>query len=288
MILLLPHWMVLGFSSRRRYAQATISVNSVIIVLMHWILFLVVGFTAGVINAIAGGGSFVVYPLLLSMGIPPVSANASSTLIIFPGQVSSSLGYERYIRRIPRGYFLLLIPCLAGSLLGAYLLASTPDATFERIVPWFVVAAAVLLLLQPRIHAWIYQRKNRAARKKYAALIVVGVTLALFGVSVYGGYFGAGYGIMLLAFLGLTKLNNINKMNGFKNLTGTMLTAIVGTYFVHKGLVAWEAIPLVTLGVAVGGWIGARYSTKLPTRFIRGVIVGIAFTLAVALFIRAY
>lgn len=258
------------------------------ILLMHWFILLVAGFAAGVVNAIAGGGSFIMYPLLLSMGVPPVMANASSTVAVFPGQASSAFGYGPYLRKIPKRFFLLIIPCIAGGLLGAYLLASTPDATFERIVPWFIIAAAVLLLLQPRIHTWIYNRKHLKARKKYARLITVGVLVALFAVSVYGGYFGAGYGIMMLAFLGLTKLNNLNKMNGLKNVIGTVLTGIVATYFISQGLIAWWALPLLIVGNALGGWFGARYSTKLPTKFIRGVIVGIAFTLAAVLFIRAY
>lgn len=255
---------------------------------MHWLILLAAGFAAGVVNAIAGGGSFIIYPLLLSAGVPPISANASSTLAIFPGQASSALGYHKYLKRVPKRYYLLLLPCIAGGLLGAYLLASTPDATFERIVPWFIIAAALMLLFQPRIHTWIYQRKNRKARKKYAALIACCIVVALFAVSVYGGYFGAGYGIMMLAFLGLTKLNNINTMNGLKNIIGTVLTAIVAVYFISQGLVSWGTIPIVALGVTAGGWVGARYSTKLPTRFIRGVIIGIALTLAAVLFIRAY
>lgn len=255
---------------------------------MHWLILLIAGFAAGVVNAIAGGGSFIIYPLLLSMGVPPVSANASSTVAIFPGQASSAYGYQKYLRRIPVRFYFLIIPCVAGGLLGAYLLTRTPDAAFERIVPWFIVAAAILLLLQPRIHVWIYDRRHRATRKKYSKLITVGVLLAMFAVSVYGGYFGAGYGIMMLAFLGLTKLNNLNKMNGLKNVIGTILTGIVVAYFIWKGLIAWHSLLFLVIGVTAGGWIGAAYSTRLPTKFIRGIIVGIAFTLAAVLFVRAY
>jgi uncharacterized membrane protein YfcA len=254
----------------------------------HWLLLFGAGFLAGAMNAIAGGGSFILYPILLSLGVAPVSANATSSLLVFPGQLSSALGYRKYIKRVPKYYLLLLIPCMIGGFVGAFLLAQTPDATFERIVPWFIIAAATLLALQPRIHTWIYSRKNRALRKKYASLIDVVVALALLLVSIYGGYFGAGFGIMMLAFLGLTKLSNINEMNGIKNIIGVFLTGMVSIYFIVNGLMAWWVVPFAFTGNIAGGWFGATYSERLPTRLVRIIIIIIAFALAGALFVRAY
>lgn len=254
----------------------------------NWFVLFVAGFLTGAINAIAGGGSFILYPVLLGLGVAPVSANATSSLVVFPGQVSSSLGYRKYLKKIPMRFYFLLIPCLIGGFIGAFLLAQTPDATFEKIVPWFIIAAAVLLLLQPRIHAWIYQRKHSRARKKYAWLITALVSVALLFVSIYGGYFGAGFGIMMLAFLGLTRLTNIHQMNGLKNIVSACISLIATLYFIAHGLMAWSVVPLAVLGSTAGGWFGAVYSEKLPTKFVRLIIVLIAFLLAAALFMRAY
>lgn len=259
-----------------------------IVVMVEWLLLLGAGFVGGLMNAIAGGGSFIIYPVLLGLGVPPVSANASGSLIVLPGQASAAFGYRQYLRTLSTWYYLLLIPGAVGGLLGAFLLSRTSDATFERIVPWFIIAAAVLLLAQPRLHAWLYNSKHRAARKKHRVSLGVMVCLGVLAISVYGGYFGAGFGIMMLAFLGLTKLTNIHQMNGLKNVIGTLLTMLIVVYFISQGLIAWQALPLLLLGNTIGGWVGATYSEKLPTKLLRGIIIVIAFILAGVLFIRTY
>ncbi len=256
--------------------------------MLEWLVLLTAGFVGGVLNAIAGGGSFIIYPILLSLGVAPVSANASTSLIVLPGQASSALGYRRYIRKLPKSYYLLLIPCCLGAILGAVLLARTPDAAFECIVPWFIIGATVLFGLQGRVHHWLYGARQRRLRQKYGAGIIVLLLVAMFGLSVYGGYFGAGFGIMMLAFLGLTKLTNIHQMNGLKNIIGTILTTVVASYFAMEGLIAWHVLPLLIIGNVAGGWIGATYSEKLPVSLIRGFIVVVGLILAAVLFIRAY
>lgn len=260
----------------------------IMVMLDHAPILFIAGFMAGILNAIAGGGSFIMYPALLSLGVPPVSANATSSVIIFPGQISSVAGYWRYIKRTPKRFLLLLLPCFVGGVTGAWLLARTPDATFERIVPWFILAATGLLIYQPRLHRWIYNKKGRALRKKYGSALTLVTAVALFLVSIYGGYFGAGFGIMMLAFLGLTKLTNIHQMNGLKNVAGVVLAGTASTYFIAKGLIAWSVLPFAFAGNIAGGWFGAVWSERLPTRFLRGCIIIIALVLAVILFVRSY
>lgn len=255
---------------------------------LQLVLLLVAGFLAGVINSIAGGGSFILYPLLISLGVPPVSANASCSLAVLPGTASSAYGYSSYIQKLSKRYFLLLIPGLLGGLVGAVLLGHTPNRTFEYIVPWFVLVASVLLMLQPRIHSWLYQKDNQRVVKRhlYIALSLVG--LGVFALSIYGGYFGAGYGIMMLAFLGFTELTNIHQMNGLKNLVGIMINSTAVFYFILHGLISWKYIPALMIGNVVGGLVGARYSGKLRSSFIRGIIIGIALAISLLLFARAY
>lgn len=255
---------------------------------MQLLLLLVVGFLAGSINSIAGGGSFILYPILLSLGVPPINANATCSLIVFPGQTSSAFGYRSYIRKTPGKYFLLFVPAIGGGLLGALLLGHTPNRTFEYIAPWFVLAAAILLMLQPRLHKWLFQKENKKLVRRHQLATMLGVGIAVFFLSIYGGYFGAGYGIMMLAFLGLTELTNIHQMNGLKNMTGIIISGIATIYFISVGLINWKYLPMLITGNLVGGLVGAKYSTKLESKFIRGIIIGIAFAISLILFAKAY
>jgi uncharacterized membrane protein YfcA len=252
------------------------------------VLLLIAGFLAGVINSIAGGGSFILYPLLLGLGVPPISANASCTIAVLPGTASSAYGYGPHIQKLPKRYFLLLIPGLAGGLVGAVLLGHTPNRTFEYIVPWFVLAASALLMLQPKIHAWLYKKENQKIVKKHLFIALATVGLGVFALSIYGGYFGAGYGIMMLAFLGFTELTDIHQMNGLKNLVGIMINTTAVFYFITHGLISWKFVPALMIGNVIGGLLGARYSSKMRSGFIRGIIIGIALAISLILFARAY
>ncbi len=251
-------------------------------------LLLVAGFAGGVVNSIAGGGTFIIYPLLLSFGIPPVIANATCTPVVFFGQITSALGYHKYVRKLPKRYYLLLFPFVIGALVGAVLLAKTSNRQFEYVVPWFIAFATLLILFQPQLHKWLYGKKGRSFEHKHSTAFNVIITLSIFLLAVYGGYFGAGYGIVMLGLLGLSKLSDIHQMNGLKNLGGIAMTIVASAYFIHAGIIAWEVVPALAIGNAIGGWLGATYSTRLPTKLIRGIIIGIGITVAAALFLRLH
>lgn len=256
--------------------------------LMHgWQLALLFGsgFIAGVVNSIAGGGALLIYPLLLSLGVAPISANATTTITVWPGALSSAYGYKKYIHKIPKYYFWLLVPCVLGGLLGAFILRKTSNHTFEFIVPWFIIFGVVMLALQPRIHKWLYTRNASKTKKRKALLLpVIAVTLLIFAT--YGGYFGAGFGILMLALLGLTELSDIRQMNGLKNLSAVSINLVASVYFVIYHLVDWRVFPLLLIGSIVGGWLGATYSSKLPANIIRKAIIVIGVVVAIVLFAK--
>jgi uncharacterized membrane protein YfcA len=256
--------------------------------LLHNLLLLFVGFLAGTANSIAGGGQFLIYPLLLSLGVPPVSANATGSMVVWPGQVSSAFGYRKSLSRLPRRFFLLLLPCIAGGITGAILLGQTSNHNFKYIVPWFILLAAFLLYMQPSLTRWLAQKGQRRWNARHRNLLFVLIFISLLIVSIYGGYFGAGFGIMMLAFLGLSGLNNLQQMNGMKNLTGIVINGIAIIYFIHKGLINWHIIPLIVIGTIAGGLLGSTYSQKMPAKFVHNLMVFIALAVAAYLFYKAY
>ncbi len=248
---------------------------------------LVCGIVTGAVNSVAGGGSLWMYPLLVSFGIPPIISNATSSIVVFPGTASASVGYKKSIRQIPKHYFLILIPCILGSLLGAELLHRTPDDTFKFIVPWFILIAAILLAAQPSIHKMMEKNKSKKPRHKISPGFVV-LLLLTFAISIYGGFFGAAFGIVLLAFLGFTELTSIEQMNGLKSLAALCVSGVASVYFIYRGLIYWPILPALVIGTILGGWFGATFSSKLPERSIRFVVVIISVLVAAFLFGQQY
>jgi len=253
---------------------------------IHWIFYVVVGAIAGAVNAVAGGGSLILFPVLLSQGLAAITANATMILVVQPGTISSAYGYRKHLRKLPIGYYLLLAPCLAGGFVGATILVKTSNVDFEHIVPYFMAFALLLLLFQSQVHHWIYTNRRVALKKRHHATLLLIVAAAFFTISLYGGYFGAGFGIIALAFLGLTKLTDIQQMNGLKNLAGVCIGISGGGYFIEHGLIDWRILPLFAAGNLFGGYFGATYSSKLHTRTLRIGIVIIGTIITAALFYK--
>jgi uncharacterized membrane protein YfcA len=242
------------------------------------------GLIGGIVNSVAGGGNILMYPLLFSLGLPPVMTNATIAASIWPGALSSAYGYRKEINKIPRYYFALLLPCLIGAIVGASILRKTPDRNFQLIVPWLVLMAVILLSLQPKIHEYI--KKKQKKRKNTNVFSLALIFVAFFFVAVYGGYFGAGFGIIVLALLGFTKLTDIHQMNGLKNLTGACISIVVTIYFIHYKLIDWHYIPPMLVGAVIGGYLGSTYSHKLPTYLIRKIIIISGVAVAIYLFVK--
>ena len=237
---------------------------------------------AGMVNSVAGGGIMVVFPTLLAIGFSPITANATSNLISWPGALSSAYAYRNHLRKLPPKYLLLLLPCFTGAIIGAVLLERTDSTEFTYIVPYLVLAAVVLFVVQPFLHRHL--ERNLKAHKN-APLILVG--FALLPMAIYGGYFGAGFGFLMLAFLGFTRITSLHQINGLKNLASATITLVCTIYFGATGLINWHYAPIMISGSLIGGYIGARTAQHINPRLVHGFIVVLGLIVAVGLFVKS-
>jgi uncharacterized membrane protein YfcA len=231
-------------------------------------------FAAGAMNAMAGGGSFLTLPALVYAGVPPVAANATGTAALLPGYASSAYGFRRDIRPVAGiGVGRLAAVSLAGGLAGAALLLLTPDGVFRAVVPWLLLAATALFAFGGRLSAGL-RRLGAGGR---------GATLAgLLAVSVYGGYFNGGLGILLLAQLGLAGLSDLNAMNGLKSLLSAVLTAVAVAAYAAGGAVHWPAAAVMVPAAVAGGYLGARLARRIPPGALRAGIVAVGLCMTAA------
>ncbi len=252
---------------------------------MHDVILFGAGIVVGAMNAIAGGGMLIGFPVLLATGLPALAANVTSNIVVLPGGLSSAWSYRKYIRKVPRRYMLLLIPCLAGATIGALILRNTKPTEFQHLVPSLVLFAVVLFAVQPYLHFHLH-RHMHGKNKGLKPLLLI--SLALLAVAIYGGYFGAGFGFIMLAFLGFTKLHEIHQMNGLKNLAGVCVStmSIVCLYSTH--LINWHYGLVMAAGGTIGGYYGAQLTMKVPSHVIRIIVIIIGLSTAAYLGLRNY
>jgi len=247
-------------------------------------LIALAAFVAGVINSMAGGGTLVSFPTMVWLGRPPIMANATNAVALWPGSLSAMFGYRDDMRRVRRWLYLLTIPSVAGGALGAILLLHTTEKTFSRIVPFLILGATLLLAAQELI-----SRKLNLIAKAHenpsAGWVVFVFTFQLL-VGLYGGYFGAGMGILMLAALGLIGLTDLHEMNGLKNLLAVGINGVAAIYFAISGAVLWVDAIVMALAAIAGGFAGAKLAKRLGRRFVRGAVVFIGLTMTVALFLK--
>lgn len=234
------------------------------------LLVLVAGVWAGAINTLVGSGSLVTFPVLLAVGYSPLTANVSNNLGVVPGSISGAYGYRRELRG-QRGRLLRFAPFSAlGGLAGAALLLALPAAAFAAIVPAFVALGVVLVIFQPRVNRWLARRRRAGVRPAHGgvpALAATGLT------GVYGGYFGAAQGILLLAILGIAIDDDLQRVNALKVVLAGLVNFVAAVVFVIAAHVAWGAVALIAVGSAAGGQLGARVGRRLPAPALRAVIV---------------
>lgn len=237
------------------------------------VLLAVAAFLAGVLNAIAGGGSFLTLPALVYSGVPAVAANASGTLALLPGYLAAAWGFRHDIRPLAQLSLraLIVISCVGGAA-GAALLIVTPGQLFRGLVPWLLLFATAAFVVGPRL-AGARRRGGEAGWLACAA----GVAL----VTLYGGYFNGGLGIMLLALFGLLGQTDLNAMNGLKNLVSAVLTAIAVVVYVYGGTIVWAEALMMMAAATAGGYLGARWARRLSRTALRWVVVvtGLLMTL---------
>jgi hypothetical protein len=228
------------------------------------------GAAAGTINTIVGSGTLLTFPVLLAFGYEPVTANVSNTIGLVPGSVAGAFGYRAELEGQRRRVFWLAIASLAGGIVGAVLLLVLPPSAFKAIVPAFIAAALVLVLAQP----WLTRRL--AGRHDHPLHSRGVLPLSLFTIGVYGGYFGAAQGILLLAVLGLSLSDPLQRINAIKNILAGLTNAVAGAVFVIAAShVVWSVAGLLAAGSLIGGHLGARVGRRLPPPVLRGAIVAV-------------
>lgn len=234
---------------------------------------------AGLINSVAGGGTLLTFPTLIWLGLNSVAANATSTVAIWPGTLGSIWGYRRELGSVEPPMFWLLVPSVIGGLAGAWLLRFTSPAVFDRLIPYLMLFATLLFLVQD----WVQQRiKPAGGGMKWLA----GALIFQFFVACYGGYFGAGIGIFILAALGVMGLRDIHQMNGLRVLLGGTVNGVAVVYFIAYRMVLWPYVLLMALGAIVGGYGGAGLARRLGRRVVRFLVIAIGFSLAVSFFVN--
>ncbi len=239
---------------------------------------------AGAINAVAGGGSFISFPTLLFVGIPPVNANATNTLALWPGQVASIGGYRNQFRHLSWPTVMpLLITGVVGGVLGGWTLLRTSQTTFMRLVPWLILIATVIFAMSGRITRWVRQRTSREEHHEFST--GRGVVLQLF-IAFYIGYFGAGAGILILAMLALLGMDEIHAMNALKALLTTISNAVAMLLFIVAHAVYWPEAILMIAGSVLGGYYGAHFAQKMKPEYVRSMVIAIGIALSIYYFAR--
>ncbi len=245
-------------------------------------------FIGGAINSVAGGGTLVTFPaLMLALGDLPGSAiiaNATNTVALCPGAFSGSWGYRRELKQLWDWVRWLAIPSVLG-IAGSMIVVVAPESTFKAMVPWLIAMATLLFILQPRLTPKGPVDSSLAGRSKQSQIFVF---LLQFVIGVYGGYFGAGIGILMLSSLSLLNLGSIHQVNGLKTVLGGLINGVSVIIFVSKGKVYWTyAIPMIVAAI-IGGWMGASWARKLDKRIVRRLVITIGVVLTVWYFAQRW
>lgn len=245
---------------------------------MTEILLLLAGLLGGAVNSLAGGGSFIVFPALLFAGVPPVLANASNTYAALPGYVSGAVGYWKSVAAHKDKLVVYGIIAAIFGFVGAQLLLLVSDEQFSKVVPWLMAFAVFSFIFGNRINTALRARGGGRSGMKTLGTVLILALLA--AVSVYGGFFNAGLGILLLAFLAMAGMTDIHAMNGLKLFISSTIALVAVVRFIFNGSIDWYHGSIALVGVTTGAYVAARLAQHIPTQWIRiGVIVyGIAMT----------
>jgi uncharacterized membrane protein YfcA len=244
-----------------------------------WLMLAAAGFIAGAINGIAGGGSLVSFPALLLTGMPAVAANATNALAVWPGSLTSAWAYRRHLAEERRIAAILSWPSLLGGLLGSYVLLHTSEQLFRAIVPWLIVFACVLLALQDVVARWFAQGRERL-RDHVPAVLWIGQFL----ISVYGGYFGAGMGILMLAAMAIVLPSSLQHANALKVFFAVLINGSAAIYFLAIGAARLPEAACMAAAALAGGYAGARVAQRMPARRLRVVVIAYGAFVAARLF----
>jgi len=250
---------------------------------VHAALMFVAAFFGGVVNSIAGGGMLLTFPLLIWLGLDPKVANATSTVALWPGLFSGTFGYRREMNDSSLILMRLGVVSVIGGGVGAWLLIVTPSPVFSRLVPLLILFATILFMVQGPVNRWL---RLPAAEGESTKGWWIGVIILQFFSATYGGYFGAGNGILMLAAMGLIGLHDIHRANGIKNFLGVCINGVAVFSFSIAHMVSWPSALLMAVAATIGGYVGARTARRVGRVFIRRAIVVIGFAITIAMIWR--
>ncbi len=237
---------------------------------------------AGMINSVAGGGTLITFPTLVWLGRDPILANATNTVALWPGSLAGMVGFLPHLKGGGKWLALLTGPSILGGIVGAVLLLRTPTETFAFLVPYLILGATVLLAAQEPLQRTLLSGSTPHDSKLWWA----GAICFQFLVAVYGGYFGAGIGILMLAALGLLRLTDIYQMNGLKNFFALCINGVAAIYFAWSGSVHWLDAAVMAAGAIAGGYGGATLAQRMGRKAVRGIAVAVGLAMAISLLIR--
>ena len=250
---------------------------------LFFVLF-VASMFGGVLNSVAGGGSFLTFPALLFVGVPPISANTTSTAALLPGVIASIGGYREDFPKATAFVVFLSVASLIGSLAGAILLLRTPEDDFRRLIPYLLGVSTLTFIMSKRLSEWMGRGEHQVASPSPRAL--AGISAAQLAISVYGGYFGGGMGILMLATLGLMGMRNIHAMNAVKTLLAAIINSVAFVAFLLARNIVWPYASVMLVGSAIGGYFGARYVRLLDQVLVRGFITAVGIAMTAYFFVR--
>lgn len=249
------------------------------------LILFIAAILGGTLNSVAGGGSFITLPTLIFTGVLPINANATSTVALWPGSLASVGAYRQELAKQKRGLVILLSgTSLIGGILGAELLLNTSQSTFVKLLPYLLLLATVLFALSGPITARLRERGTHGSSLSW--LTMVGICFLQLVIAIYGGYFGGGIGILMLATLGLMGMENIHEMNAMKTLLTTFINGIALVLFIIKGIVAWPEAIVMIIGAIIGGYGGAYYARRLDPRIVRWFVIGVGVVMTIYFFVR--
>lgn len=234
---------------------------------------------AGIVNALAGGGTLISFPMLIALGVPPVSANVTNTVALVPGYLGGAVAQRADLDRQGRRLRVLLPAAALGGLAGAALLLLTPERVFEVLVPVLILAAVAVLALGDSVKRRVAERISQAADG--APEHLVGPAVGVFLAAIYGGYFGGGLGIIVLAILGVILVDTLTRLNALKQVTSLVVNAVAAGVFVLFGDVVWSAAAVMLVCAVVGGFLGGTLASRVPARVLQRIVLVIGVAVAI-------
>ena len=251
--------------------------------LIQFVLIALAGLAGGMVNALAGGGTLITFPMLTAVGILPVSASVTNTVALSPGYFGATLAQFKDLRGQGRRMRWLLPTGAIGGIVGGLLLLNTTDRAFRELVPFLILMAAVLLALQDRLRAWLLRRLAQAGRSDLHEAWAIP---PVFAAAIYGGYFGAGLSVIVLAVLGLALEDSLTRLNGLKQAIAFSVNVTAAVFFLFSGQVVWPAAIVMAIGALAGGSLGGRLAGRVKPGTLRRIVVIIGVLVAVIYLVR--